>query len=342
MRAAAAGDGAVRVVEAEEPRCEPGGILVRMAACGICGSDLEKVYGSYGKGSTRLGHEPAGVVVEAGPEAEGVSVGDRVFTHHHVPCGACRLCRAGSETLCPRYCGSNLDPCGLADVYSVPAWNVSRGGVLRLAGSTSFEEAAMVEPLACCVRAWSRLPGGESAAVMGAGATGLMHAMIARSRGFGAVVCSDTNRFRLGFAGRAGATGTVDASDPGRVGRIREMTGGGADVAVVAAGGMSALADAIGAVRDGGSVMMFGVPSPGARLPVGADEAYSRGIALHTSYAASDSDTGEALRMIESSEVDAGSLVTHRYGMSDLAGAFERARSGEGAVKVVVTGPQKD
>ncbi|CAI9832492.1 MAG: alcohol dehydrogenase catalytic domain-containing protein [Nitrosopumilus sp.] len=339
MLAASAGDGGVLVREHDEPEVEPGGLLVRMAACGICGSDVEKVFGRYGRPSMRLGHEPAGTVEAVGPGTRGFEVGDRVFTHHHVPCYDCRLCSRGHETLCPRYSESNLDPCGLAEVYSVPEWNVSRGGVLRLADSTTFEEAALIEPLACCLRAWSRMPAreGDTAAIFGAGATGLMHAMIALSRGFSRVVCADTNRFRLGRAEEIGAA-VVDASDPGRVGLVRELAGGGADVAVVAAGSMGALSDAADSVREGGHVMMFGVPQPGARISADMGAVYSREATLHTSYAASDRDTREALALIESSAMDVAGLVTHRYGLADSAEAFEHARGGGSAVKIVITG----
>lgn len=334
LREAAAGGGA-------------GSMAVDMAACGICGSDVEKVFGSYGQPSMRLGHEPAGTVADpgaAGAEA-GFSEGDRVFTHHHVPCYECHLCRRGAETMCPRYYETNLSPCGLAERYAVPEWSVRRGGVLALPASVSFEEAALVEPLACCVRAWSRSGGagaGDTAAVWGMGATGMMHAMLARHRGLAGAVCVDTNADRLGFAGRelgrfcAAACGPADAADA-----VRSATDGrGADVCIVAAGSMAALEGAIGAARRGGTVVMFGVPSRGDGLRLDMAGMYSREVALRSTYAASDRDTAEALGLVSSGAVPAGRLVTHRFGLGDAQEAFELARSGgDGAVKIVVTGP---
>ena len=93
--------------------------------------------------------------MEVGSNVQDIHIGDRVFTHHHVSCKQCHLCKSGSETLCEHYSKSNLQPCGLAEEYVVPEWNVRGGGVLKLPDSVGFDNAAMIEPLACCVRAWS-------------------------------------------------------------------------------------------------------------------------------------------------------------------------------------------
>lgn len=338
--AAVGGPSQVSVRESPDPVPGPGDLVVRMVACGICGSDVEKVYGRYGQPSVRLGHEPAGVVKAVGEGVEDFGPGDRVFTHHHVPCYSCYLCRHGNETACPEYYGSNLAPCGLAQEYLVPAWNVKHGGVLRLPDSMSFEEAAMIEPLACCIRAWSKCGyrRGDSVAIFGTGSTGMMHAMLAAHHGFSGVCCVDTNEFRLAFAEKLGVSRTILAGD-GAAAQIRDSTDGrGADLAIVATGSMSALQSAIASVRRGGTVMMFGVPSKGAALSLEMDDMYSREISLLSSYAASDADTAEALRLIRDGKVDAGRLVTHKYDISESQQAFDRAKSGQEAVKIIITG----
>ncbi len=174
----------ISVDETEKPSLGSGDILVQMHACGICGSDLEKVFGQYGQPSMRLGHEPAGVVLDVGSDVTKFKKGDRVFTHHHVPCYDCHMCNHGNETMCKKYYETNLSPCGLSEEYVVPAWNVSHGGVLKISDSLSFEEAAMIEPLACCVRAWTKFHyrEGDSAAIFGVGPTGMMHVMLAQAK----------------------------------------------------------------------------------------------------------------------------------------------------------------
>lgn len=323
----------VSVSRVDVPPPREGELVVEMAACGICGSDVEKVFGSYGKPSMRLGHEPAGTVAAAGDGA-GFEPGERVFTHHHVPCGDCRLCRHGAETLCRTYSETNLWPCGLSELYTVPAANAERG-VLRLPDSVSFEEAAMIEPLACCLRAWKQIPfqDGDSLAVFGAGPTGVMHAMLG-ARKASAVFCTDTNDYRLEAARSAGA-------EPVRAGsaaeRISRDTDGGADAAVVATGSPEALLEAIASVRKGGTVMMFGVPQRGQSVELDLSDAYARGLRLATSYAASDEDTREALELI-SGPLDLAPLVTHSFAVADSQKAFDLARTGRGAMKILVTG----
>lgn len=339
--ASVAAPGVVSVDDADAPGVNNGDVLVRMMACGICGSDIEKVYGRYGQPSMKLGHEPAGIVAKVGPGVEGFSKGDRVFTHHHVPCYECHLCKRGSETMCPRYYQSNLSPCGLSEEYVVPEWNVRRGGILHLSDSTSFDEAAMIEPLACCIRAWGKYShsAGDSVAVFGMGATGMLHALLARNMGLSDIFCLDVNEFRLGFAGGYDFTTTIRSTDPDRIRRITSATGGrGADLSIVATGSLKALADAIDATRSGGTVMMFGVPSGGDLINMDMGRIYSKEITIATSYAASDRDTAKALDMIESSEIDVGGLVTHHYALEESQQAFDRARSGRDAMKVIITG----
>ena len=129
------GPSSVSIQDTQRPTLGKGDILVKMQSCGICGSDVEKVFGKYGQPSMRLGHEPAGVVVDVGSEVSEFKNGDRVFTHHHVPCYSCNYCLHGNETMCKKYYETNLSPCGLAEEYVVPEWNVVHGGVLKIPDS---------------------------------------------------------------------------------------------------------------------------------------------------------------------------------------------------------------
>ncbi|QUC65126.1 zinc-dependent dehydrogenase [Nitrosopumilus sp. K4] len=330
----------ISIDETQKPVLNSGDILVEMHACGICGSDLEKVFGQYGQPSMRLGHEPAGIVVDVGSKVTEFKKGDRVFTHHHVPCYDCHMCNHGNETMCKKYYETNLSPCGLSEEYVVPEWNVSHGGVLKLPESMTFKEAAMIEPLACCVRAWTKysFQEGDSAAIFGVGPTGMMHVMIAKAKKFSKIFCFDVNDFRLDFAKKFNITESISSSDENRKQKILEHTDGrGVDVAIVATSSLKALDDAIDMVRKGGAVMMFGVPSKGATIDMDMSKIYSKEITLVTSYAASDADTKEALKLIDSGQIDVKQLVTHTYPILDSQKAFEHARSGENAMKIIIT-----
>ena len=330
----------ISIGETNSPVLEKGGILVQMQACGICGSDLEKVFGQYGQPSMRLGHEPSGIVLDVGSDVTEFKKGDRVFTHHHVPCYDCHFCNHGNETMCPKYYETNLSPCGLSEEYVVPAWNVNHGGVLKISDSLSFEEAAMIEPLACCVRAWRKYEyrEGDSIAIFGVGPTGMMHVMLSHVKKFSKIFCFDINDFRLEFAKKFNITDSINSKDENRKQKILSKTNNqGVDVAIVATSSLKALNDAIDMVRKGGAVMMFGVPSKGASLNIDMSEIYSKEITLVTSYAASDADTKEALHLIESSQVDVKQLITHSYPITDTQKAFDHARSGDNAMKIIIT-----
>jgi L-iditol 2-dehydrogenase len=126
--------------------------------------------------------------------------------------------------------------------------------------------------------------------------------------------------------------------DENRKQKISEHTDGrGVDVAIVATSSMAALEDAIDLVRKGGTVMMFGVPSKGAKLDLDMSKIYSKEITLVTSYAASDADTKNALELIESSKIDVKRLITHTYSIDDTQKAFDHARSGDNAMKIIIT-----
>ena len=332
--------GVISVDDVETPQLNSGDILIQMESCGICGSDLEKVFGHYGQPSMRLGHEPAGIVLDVGSDVTLFKKGDRVFTHHHVPCYDCHFCNHGNETMCPKYYETNLSPCGLSEKYIVPAWNVSHDGVLKISEKTSFEEAALIEPLACCVRAWTKFPyqQGDSAAIFGVGPTGMMHVMLANAKKFSKIFCLDVNDFRLNFAKKFNITESINSMDENRKQKILDTTDGlGVDVAIVATSSLKALEDAIGIVRKGGSIMMFGVPSKSAMMNLDMSIIYSKEITLVTSYAASDKDTTEALNLIESSQIDVKQLITHTYSINDSQKAFDHARTGENAMKIIIT-----
>ena len=334
------GPSSVEIRNVERPSPGKGGLVVSMRSCGVCGSDLEKIYGQYSQPSMRLGHEPSGVVSDAGPGTSGFQRGDRVFVHHHVPCYSCHFCLHGNETMCQKYSETNLSPCGLAEEFLVDEWNVSHGGVIKLPDHVGFEEAAMIEPLACCVRAWNKAKfiEGDSVAILGAGPTGMMHVMLAKTFGMKDIFCFDINKFRLEFAMRLGITSSILSTDPEAGKKILAGTQNrGVDIAIVATGAVSAISQAIDLVRKGGTVVLFGVPSRDAKMSVDISKVYSKEITITPSYAASETDTNAAFKLIAEKKVDVKKLITHRFGLEESAKALEYAHQGNDAMKIVIT-----
>jgi len=331
----------IEIKNIEKQSVGSGDILVKMRACGICGSDVEKVFGKYGQPSMRLGHEPAGTIAEVGSEISNFSVGDRVFTHHHVACYSddCHECNHGNETMCQKYYESNLEPCGLADEYIVPEWNVKHGGVLKIPDSMSFEEAAMIEPLACCIRAWNKFThkNNDSVAILGIGPTGIMHALLAKLYGIGKIFCLDLNEFRLDFAKKF-ETITINSGNTNALEQIKSETANqGVDVVIVATSSLNALKDAVSFVRKGGTIVMFGVPSKGANIELDMSEVYSRGLTIVNSYAASDFDTKDAIEKISNKQINVSQLITHKYNLEECQQAFVHAKSGDNAMKIIIS-----
>jgi L-iditol 2-dehydrogenase len=330
--------GQVEVREVPVPSLEAGDILVAMGACGLCGTDIEKMRGLYTAAPPVLGHEAAGAVVAVGEGVDGVRPGDRVFPHHHVPCGECEYCRRGSPTMCPEYRQHHLDPGGFAERFRVPAWIVARGGVLPLPDGVSFEDAAFVEPLACCLRALDRfrVPDGADVLLLGAGPMGLLLQQLLPRYGAAEVIVSEPSPYRRRFAERLGADRVLDPRREDVGERVRGRTGGrGADLVVVATGSGRALRDAFGAVRDGGTVGLVGLPA--ADVPIeDASQLVTRELAVLASNAATEDETQRALDLIGRRAVNVADLVTHRFPLASFADAVAVAEKGE-AMKVLLT-----
>lgn len=334
------GPSQVEIRTVDKPSVGDGDIMVRMQACGVCGSDLEKIYGQYSQPSMKLGHEPSGIISEVGKNVTNLKKDDRVFVHHHVPCYSCHYCLHGNETMCKKYYETNLVPCGLAEEFVVPEWNVSHGGVIKIADSMSFEEAAMTEPLACCVRSWNKISvkDGDSVAIFGVGPTGMMHVMLSKVYGLQEIFCLDVNDFRLDFAKKFGITESIRSTDPHAHEKILSKTQDrGVDVAVVATGSLSAITQAVEFVRKGGTVVLFGVPTKDATLSLDISKVYSKEITLLPSYAASDTDTMNAFKLIQDDKVDVKKLITHKFDLAESQEALEYAHKGKDSMKIIIT-----
>ena len=202
----------------------------------------------------------------------------------------------------------------------------------------SYEEAAMIEPLACCVRTWNKFKfhKNDSVAILGVGPTGIMHGMLAKHFGLGNIFCLDRNEYRLNFASKLGFI-TINSNSTDIPNKIKSETQNrGVDIVIVATGNLTALNDAFLYVRKGGIVVLFGVPNKGATIDIDMSIVYSKEITLVTTYAASDNDTKSALELISSGKIDVKSLITHKYSLDESMKAFEHAKSGDSAMKIII------
>ncbi len=327
-----------QLTEMEVPRPARGELVVEMKVCGMCGTDLEKMKGEYTASMPVVGHEAVGVVHAVGAAVAGFRAGDRVFPHHHVPCYECYFCRAGNETMCDKYRSSNIVPGGFSELFRVPSWNVTKGGVLKIPERIDFEVASLIEPLACCIRAVRRLGVRpiDSVLVAGAGPVGMMNALLLGTL-CAKVVVTDVSETRLNFAERSEVGVVLNAAKEEVSRRVKSETKGrGADLAIVASGSKAAILQALNSVRRGGRVCLFGAPSTGSVLDYDISELFNSERQIITSYAATEGDTREALKVLSSRGPEFGRLITHRFPLESFDRAVEAASDGK-AMKVVVT-----
>ncbi len=255
----------IRVETVPVPKIGPGELLVRIATCGICGTDLKKIhYGSH-SAPRIFGHEMAGTIVAVGEGVNSFAIGERVMVFHHVPCNQCFYCRKGTPAQCPLYkktgvtAGFEPSGGGFAEYIRVMDWIVANRGVVRIPDDVPFEQAAFVEPLNTVLKGVKmlNLESDDTVLVIGQGPIGLMHAALANRTG-AKVLTSDLYPERHAIAARYGLKHPIHAGNENVIERVlAETEGRGADAVILAVGGKALIKTAMDACRPGGKVMLF-------------------------------------------------------------------------------------
>jgi L-iditol 2-dehydrogenase len=331
-------EGEVALQERPVPTIGAGEILLRMEYCGVCGTDLSKVYAKVPGGAVgastavRLGHELVGLV-EATGEGVAFAPGQRVVVGHHVPDGSSHYSRRGSETMDPHFSATNLDPGGFADFVRVPAEHV-RHTVLPMPDSMPPERGVFVEPLACCVRALDRvrLTEGDVAQVVGTGAAGLLFVPLLAARGL-TVFAADLRPERLALAARWGAVPAASSAESAAA-LTAATDGRGADLVILTVLSDALLQQALATVRNGGTILIFGA-KPGA-VSLECFELWRREINLITSYSATPDGLRRALALLQGHGWPLEETISHRLPLDQAADGFALLHEGR-ASKVVIT-----
>jgi len=331
----------VRIEEMPIPQIGFGELLVRVEACGICGSDVMEWY-RLDRAPLVLGHEIGGQIVAVGEGVKHYHEGDRVSAAHHVPCNTCHYCLNGHHTVCETLRQTNFDPGGLAEYIRLPAINVDRG-VFLLPDEVSYEEATFIEPLACVLRGQrlAHMRPGSSVLVIGSGIAGLLHVQLARTLGAGRVIATDITDYRLEAAERFGAHVTIRAEEDLPT-RLRQVNQGRlADLVIVSTGATSAILQALESVERGGTVLFFAPTNPGITIPVSINKLFWRNdITLTTSYAGSPADYQTALELIRAGTIPVLQMITHRLGLAETGLGFQLVAEAQNSIKVVIL-PQR-
>lgn len=315
-----------------DPVPEAGGLVIRVKAAAICGTDMRILRGIKTRGvrmNSVLGHEFSGEIEDTGGNPAWRR-GQRVSVCPALSCGRCRPCSEGAANICEKLVayGYELDG-GFAEFVSVPKSFVDAGNVIPLPAHLSFEEAALAEPLACVIngQALMGLAAGDHVAVLGAGPVGLLHLMLAKARGAKRVTVVQRSPGRRLAALRLGADAALTPE---------EVSGLGADAAIVAVGSAELANLAALIVRPRGRINLF-AGFPAGELPRFDLNAVHYGEYHVTgAFGLTLAQFREALHLIAAGEVAAGELVTHRVPLADAMTAFDIAGKGE-ALKAVIT-----
>lgn len=325
------------------PVPQPSDVLVQVAACGICGSDVHGYDGTSGRRIPPLvmGHEAAGIVAAVGSEVTGFAVGDRVTFDSTVYCGECVFCRKGEMNLCDNRqvvgvsCGDYSRAGAFAEYVAVPGRIV-----YKLPDNLAFAEAAMLEAVSVTLHAVavSKLEGGETALVIGAGMIGLLTLQSARAAGCSRVFVSDIDATRLKSAAELGADEIIQASGAELTREILRLTEGrGMDVVLEAVGRNETVAAAIDCVRKGGTVTLIGNITPQVNLPL--QKVVSRQIRLQGS-CASCGEYPQAMELMAAGKIRVEPLITAVAPLSDGPAWFDRLHSGEPNLMKIVLDPR--
>jgi L-iditol 2-dehydrogenase len=337
--------GIVRVEDVPVPEAGEGEVLIKVAACGICGTDIKKIFQRYVEPPQILGHELAGTVVAVGRGVSKFHPGDRVMSFHHVPCGKCFYCEKRLFSQCKQYKSTGLtagftpNGGGFAEYVKAMPWVVDRG-IIPLPDNVSFEEASFIEPINTILKAVqkARVTSGETVLIIGCGPIGLQFLMVSRLQG-ARLLTSDPMPERRAKTLSLGAIESFDPTSGKLVEQVRDRTEGrGADAVLVAVAHPAVVEEALAAARPGGRVLLFAANDPVTRIEfpaaaVGIDEKEILG-----SYSAAADIQQEAAELVLTKKLPVMEIVTHRFPLARIQEALElAARPTADSLKILVT-----
>ena len=336
------GPGDMRVEERPIPAPAENELLLKVAACAICGSDLRTF--RFGAGNITapvvIGHEVTGTVVEVGNSLGGYSPGDRLAVAPAVPCGDCPFCLRGLQTMCDnlRSIGYQFDG-GFAE-YMIAPWSAIKAGcVIPVPENLPLEEATLAEPLACAINGQELLNvgSGDTVAILGAGPLGCLHAMLARIRGASRVLLADIRPERLELAAPFGADALIDGSREDVRARVMEETGSaGASVVIVAAPSGEAQAQALTLAAKHGRISFFGgLPKSSPTVSLNANLIHYRELFVMGAYGSMPRHNREALELLSGRRIQSENLIGLVVPLERIAEGFDALAQGR-VLKVLV------
>ncbi len=331
----------IHIDEVPRPEPGPGEVLLKMAAVGVCGSDVH-YYLDGGIGDAviaapiTMGHEPSAYVAALGAGVEGLEIGQLVAIEPAIPCGHCEMCLTGHPNLCPnvRFCGTPPIDGVFSDYAVMPADNC-----VPLPEGFSAVEGALLEPLGVAIHTvdLSHLRVAQSIVVLGAGPIGLLIAAVARAAGAGQILMTEPIPERRAFALNYIADAVFDPSSEDVVAAVQEATNGrGVDIAFEAAGAADTPQNAVDMLRPGGTLVLCGIPSGEDKLTLTASSTRRKGTTIKM-VRRMKFVYPRGIRLVQRGMVDLKAIATHFFTLDDIPRAFEMVAGYEdGVIRAVV------
>ncbi len=328
----------IRIEDLPIPEIGPRDALVKMYRCGICSGDVTPWY-IRRKAPIVVGHEPAGIIEALGDEVGSLSIGDRVFVHHHAPCYRCRHCRRSNFTMCATWKKTHLDPGGIAEYVRVPEINL-RYDTLVLPDQVSFDDGTLIEPVACSVKAIEKvnIRPGDVVLIIGLGFMGQLNGMVARHYGAKTIIGADMVPYRLDKALELGMDHVVHVEQEDLTKAVEKLTDGfKADVVIVGPGSVPAMNSGLTCAGKGGTVLFFMSSPEDAVLSFKPFDIYFDEITIVCSYSCGPNDTRMALDLITSGVITADQVVTHRFPIEETEKGIQVTAAAGDSLKTLIT-----
>jgi L-iditol 2-dehydrogenase len=321
----------LRLEEVDVPRITPSELLVRVAACGVCPTDIKKIHFGTVPPPRIFGHETSGTIVRVGAKVRGFSAGDRVGLHHHVPCLKCHACRHKAFAQCPQYKRTGItagfEPAGGGFAEFVRVMPFVLPGVVKIPARNSFLEGAMLEPVNTVLKAVRRLSllRGDNVLVVGQGPIGLMFTRLLKLEGYN-VIASDFVEARLRIARSFGADAVVRADSESFAEDILQITKGqGLDGAIICAPSDDAVRQAQQVLNGAGKVLLFAHTRRGAKTSLDLSSVCVDEKDLIGSYSSDVTLQRDVARIVFSRKFSVEKLITHKFTLQETAEAVELA-----------------
>ena len=329
----------LRWEEVQTPKIGPNEVLVEVKACGLCSTDVWKAMYQRSKPGSVLGHEVSGGVAKIGLGVKDLKVGDRVAVYHRAECGTCYYCKHGQEPLCNQYRQQSVFPGAFAE-YIRAAPRLVEKSIFRIPDEMTFEEATLIEPTGCSVRAVSKcgVAPGDNVLVVGDGPLGLLNAQVSKSAGASMVMLSGHHDSRIEVARTVGVDHAFNSNRADIKEEVMGLTDGrGADTVIVAVASTDAVQQSLGLARNGGRMCVFGdfrdVPQPNLNLDLKL--VLRDHIDLFGSWGCSTQNYRTAFDLVTSGNVKVSEMITHRFPLDRFGEAFKVFPSKE-CMKIVL------